>query len=137
MSPSSAPSDEQLLEEFERGTLSAESFHHADHVRMAFLYLLKYPAIEALQRFSVALARFAASHGKTDRYHETVTWAYVFLIRERLARRQGRPSWEEFAAENPDLLDWKDGLLGKYYRKETLQSNFAKQVFVFPDRTPQ
>ena len=125
------------MAEFERGTLPAESFHHADHVRMAFLYVRKYPAIEALQRFSAALAAFAASHGKAERYSETVTWAYLLLIRERLARADRRPSWNEFAAANRDLLDWKESVLNQYYRKETIESNFAKRVFVFPDRAPR
>jgi hypothetical protein len=133
MAALNAVSDEQLLEEFERGTLVAESFHHADHARMAFLYLHKYPVTEALERFCGALARFAANQGKPERYHETVTWAYVLLIRERLARADRRQSWEEFAAENGDLLDWTDNILGRYYRKETLESNIAKRVFVLPD----
>ena len=52
--------DDEFIAAFENCSLASESFHHANHVRMAFLYLARYPALEALQRFSTALARFAA-----------------------------------------------------------------------------
>ncbi|HEV3208597.1 MAG TPA: hypothetical protein VGZ28_16730 [Terriglobales bacterium] len=126
--------DQELREQFERGTLPNESFRHREHVRMAFLYLTEYPALRALQMFSEALQKFAAAHGKPQLYHETITWAYILLIRERMARA-GRPEdWEEFARNNADLLRWKDGVLQKYYRAETLTSDLARTTFVFPDR---
>jgi len=78
--------DEELITGFENCTLPNESFHHADHVRVAFLYHSRYPALEALQRFSTSLTRFATAHGKPHLYHETVTWAFLLLIRERMAR---------------------------------------------------
>jgi hypothetical protein len=78
--------DDELIARFEDCSLSNESFHHSDHVRMAFLYLCRYPALEALQRFSTSLVRFATAHGKPGIYHETITWAFLLLIRERMAR---------------------------------------------------
>ena len=126
--------DQELLEQFEQGTLPNESFHHRDHVRMAFLYVSKYPGIEAVERFCVALQRFAAAKGKPQLYHETITWAYLFLIRERLARTERRPTWEEFSHSNADLLVWKDGVLSRYYSTDTLTSELARKVFVLPDK---
>ncbi len=113
-----------------------ECFHHREHVRTAFLYLTKYPALEALQEFSKALRRFAEARGKPKLYHETVTWAYILLIQERMARSGKKQGWDEFARNNPDLLTWKDGILTRYYRPETLTSGLARAVFVFPDRLP-
>jgi hypothetical protein len=126
--------DDEFVAQFENGTLPLESFHHADHVKMAFLYLQRYPVMEALQRFSDSLARFAAAHGKAGLYNETITWAYLLIIRERLARAGRQPTWTEFAAGNEDLLSWKDSVLKKYYRGETLASEFAKNTFVLPDK---
>lgn len=126
--------DDEFLANFESGTLPNESFHHRDHVRMAFLYLRRYPPLQALERFSAALARFAASNGKPQLYNETITWAFMFLIRERLARTGQNQTWDEFAAANADLLAWKDNVLKKYYREETLASELAKTVFLFPDK---
>ena len=130
-------SDDEFLAAFEDCSLRNGDFHHADHVRMAFLYLSRFPAIEALQRFADSLQRFAAFHGKPERYHETITWAFVFLIRERMSRHAGSVrDWEQFADQNADLLNWKDNILRRYYRKETLASDLARKTFVFPDRLP-
>lgn len=125
-------SDEELISRFEGGAVSAESFHHADHVRLAFAYLRTYPVATALEKFSTALKRFAMSVGKPQRYHETITFAYLFLIRERMVRGSCA-GWEEFARQNADLLDWEDGILNRYYRQETLKSELARQIFIFPD----
>lgn len=123
----------ELIDRFERNLTVEDSFHHADHVRLAFAYLSSYPVLQALEKFSSALKRFAAARGKDRLYHETVTHAYFFLIRERMAR--GKASdWDEFARENADLLVWKDGILSHYYQPATLQSDLAREVFLFPDK---
>jgi hypothetical protein len=100
----------------------------------AWLYLTRWPLTQAIARFSEVLRAYAASHGKADRYHETITWAYLLLLNERI-RRPGSPAtWEHFAASHPDLFDWKNSILLKYYRQETLDSHLARQVFLMPDR---
>jgi hypothetical protein len=126
--------DEEFIEQFERATLPADSFHHRDHVRLVWLYLRRYPALETLERFSKGLRRFAAAQGLANLYHETITWAYVFLIQERAARAGRAQSWEEFAAANTDLLDWKENILKQYYSEDTLRSETARRIFVFPDK---
>ena len=125
---------EELIERFENGTLPAESFRHGDHVRMAFEYFCKFPLLEVLERFPAALTRFAARHGKPGLYHETITWAFLLLIRERMARMGGRPTWEEFAKTNGDLLAKKETVLKKYYSEEMLKSALARETFLLPDR---
>ena len=125
--------DHELLQTFEDCSLSENDFHHPQHVRVAWLYLGQGSLIEALQRFTKNLRRFAASKGKPDRYHETITWAYVFLIHERVKRNGQEQNWQEFVVENPDLFDWKNSILKSYYRDQTLSSDFARKVFVFPD----
>lgn len=100
-------SDDEFIARFEDCSLASESFHHRDHVRMAYLYLCRYPALEAVQRFSSALARFAEAKGKPTLYHETITWAFLFLIRERLARTGHTQRWSEFAESNADLMNWE------------------------------
>ncbi len=128
-------SGDELIARFENGATAPDSFHHADHVRLAFEYLGRYSALEALEKFSAALQRFAAAQGKADRYHETITWAYLLLIRERIARVGRQQTWEEFAERNSDLLVWKGGVLATLYRAETLDSDLARKIFVLPDRT--
>src|ERR1700682_5017619 len=77
---------DELIKQFEDGTTPPGSFHHADHVRLAFEYLCRYSVLEALERFSDALKRFATARGKAQLYHETITWTYLLLIHELMAR---------------------------------------------------
>jgi hypothetical protein len=123
-----------LITKFESGAIPPEAFHHADHVQLAFEYLSRYPVLEALTRFCVALKSFAAEHGKVNLYHETITWAYLFLIHERIARAPGVQTWEEFSAGNRDLFIWKGGMLAMLYKPETLHSELARTTFILPDR---
>lgn len=126
-------SNEEYIASFEAGNVTPDSFHHADHVRLAFAYLNTYSALEALGRFCAALKRFAAAQGKSELYHETITHAYFFLINDRMARRECS-DWEQFARDNPDLLRREDGILNRYYQQHTLDSDLARRVFVFPDK---
>ena len=126
--------DEDFIEQFETCVLPGESFHHQDHVRLAWLYLGRYSLIDALLRFSEGLKRFAMAKGKASLYHETITLAYLFLIQERMKRCDKEQSWQEFADANADLFDWKNSILKTYYCDETLRSDFARSVFVFPDK---
>ena len=126
--------DDELIADFEAARLDLASFHHAEHIRMGFLYLSRLPVLESLQRFSAALVRLAAAAGKPDLYHETITWAFLLLIRERMARAGAPQSWLEFAAANQDLMSWEHHVLAKYYREETLRSPLARAIFLLPDR---
>jgi hypothetical protein len=125
--------NEELIAQFESDAIPADSFHHAEHVRLAFAYLSKQPPLQALESFSAALQRFAAARGKSQLYHETITHAYFFLIRERMAR-SAAVGWESFARANSDLFAWKNGILTRYYYEATLQSDLARSVFLFPDK---
>jgi hypothetical protein len=127
-------SDEELMRHFEDCTLKAECFHHADHVRLAYLYVCRYPLLQAIERYSMALQKFATAQGKPERYHETITWAYMFLLAERRARAEHPETWENFAHNNPDLLNWQENILKHYYRDDTLKSVMARKIFIFPDK---
>ena len=124
--------DREFLEAFETCALPTDRFHHRDHVRVAWLYLRQGSLMEALERCVTGLRRFAAHHGKPGLYHETITWGFMLLIHER-QQRCPTASWERFAEVNADLLTWRPSALDRYYRPETLQSEFARRVFVLPD----
>jgi len=126
--------DAALLRAFESGALEPSAFHHLDHVRVAWLYVKHEPPLTALARFADALRRFAAAAGKPGLYHETITWAFLLLIRERIERSGGASTFAEFVGQNPDVLAWRPSVLDQYYREETLRSELARRVFVLPDR---
>lgn len=127
-------SDERFIASFESASLPGGSFRHRDHVRLAWLYLRRYPLIEAVDRYRSGLKRFAAAQGAPEKYHETITWAYLLLIHQRLATGGSDVDWDDFVHANPDLLSWPDHPLDRYYRKETLASELARRVFLLPDR---
>lgn len=123
--------DQDFAEAFERCAVDNKSFHHRDHVRLAWIYLREAPLLEALARFTASLKRFATANGRPELYHETVTWAYLLLIHERM--QQGDATgFDAFAVENSDLLAWKPSILDRYYDRETLDSEIARRTFVMP-----
>lgn len=132
--PGLTAADRRFINDFERLAFPPDKFHHADHVRLAFLYLCQFPPLDAVSRFSTSLQQFATHHGKSGLYHETITWAFVFLIRERMTRAGKQCSWRTFARANPDLILEGKSLLKKYYRDETLTSDLARTTFLLPDR---
>jgi hypothetical protein len=120
--------DAEFLAALEAGTLSEVEFDHAGHVRAAWLYLRQGCFPEALARMGGALRAYTAAHGKPERYHETVTVAFLALINERLQVQGDSSDWRGFLAQNHDLLDRR--LLTHYYRPETLASPVARRVFI-------
>jgi hypothetical protein len=128
--------DDEFLASFEDCTLPGDAFHHRDHVRLAWLYLRRHSTLEALTRFAEGLKRYAATNAHDGLYHETITWAYLFLIHERMAAVDAEETWEEFAARNLDLLTWKPSILDRYYDRETLFSDRARKIFVLPEPAP-
>jgi len=132
MAPGLTDDDRAFLRAFEAGELSPADFHHRDHIRAAWAMLSSYPLLEALARFSASLKQLAAAAGKPGIYHETITWAYMLLIHERLVKHGSGQPFTAFAVQNPDLLAWQPSILDNYYRKEVLDSELARQIFVLP-----
>jgi hypothetical protein len=119
--------DLALVRGFEDATL--EHFPHADHVRVAWWYVHHEPLLTAIAKMRAGLQRFAAAKGRPERYHETMTIAFVLLVADR--RRDGEP-WAAFAARNPDLLQWPCPALTRLYAPGVLESPRARDVFVAP-----
>lgn len=134
--------DEAFVQAFEAGTLAPEAFPHRAHVRLAWLYLRQYPLTEAAARFTAGIRAFATAVGKPEKYHETITWAYLLIIQDRVARASadadagGAPDFDRFAEANSDLLLNGRALLERWYHPATLDAPLARQAFVWPDRMP-
>lgn len=125
-------SDREFVEAFESCALPPEQFHHRDHIRLAWVLMHELPFVDAAVRFTHGLKRFAANLGKPGLYHETITWAYLVLVHERIARDENA-EWETFQESNPDLFTWQPSILNHYYEAETLSSELARRVFLLPD----
>ena len=127
-------SDDQLVAAFEELTVEPRTFHHAEHVRLAFVYLRRHGLFETLVRYTNGLRRLVEHLGAPDKYNETVTCGLVVLIHERMAERSSADDWHAFAAANPDLLVWKGGAFFDYYDEDVLASDSARRMFVLPRR---
>ena len=123
--------DAEFIEAFEACTLPSSEFHHRNHVRMAWLLFQRESFIDGAAHFIVSLKRYAASLDAAAVYHETITWAYLVSIHERISRSR-TSDWESFAVANEDLFE--KTYLERYYRPETLQSELARRVFLMPDK---
>lgn len=124
-----APSIAQELAALEAGALDPAAFPHREHLRFAYMMLGEYPFAEALGRFSRGLKLLVAKAGQPEKYHETVTAAFLALIGERRLRGE-HASWETFIAANPDLLDKR--CLERWYDPSKLASELARTTFVLP-----
>lgn len=130
--------DAELIARFEAGTLSPADFDHSNHLRVAWLYLRREPFPVALTRVTAGLKRLTERLGAPDKYHETITCAFVCLLAERMGRTQpAATSWERFIGENADLLTQGREVLSAYYSEETLLTPLARRTFILPRPAPR
>jgi hypothetical protein len=128
----STDDDTGFLAALEDCTLPPGVFTHRNHLRAAYLYLSRLPFGAAIDAMCATLRRYTAHLGAADKYHETITVAFMALVNAH--RAQTQESWESFIARNPALLDSK--LLGGYYSRETLAGSRARRMFLLQARTP-
>ncbi|HET6361322.1 MAG TPA: hypothetical protein VFH11_04630 [Gemmatimonadota bacterium] len=117
----------------ERRTLTG-SLSHREHVMIAWHYARTRPAPQALAELARGIQELAVAIGKEGLYHETLTWAWFSVIRERMERVGVDATWEEFAALAEDILGGR--ALEPYYDRAVLDSALARRVFLMPGARP-
>lgn len=123
----------ELLANFTGGRLDPRQFTHREHVRVSYELLERHSFPEALLHLARGLRQLAAKAGHPEKYHETITAAFLSLIAER--RWQAAYfDFDQFAEANPDLL--QNNLLEQFYSPAFLQSRIARQTFVLPRSGP-
>jgi hypothetical protein len=126
--------DEEFIRALESCTLPESDFGHAAHVRAGYLYLRQSDFAGALARIRRAIRNYAQHLGKPDRYHETITVAYVALIQQHIYERGNGGGWHAFARGNCELF--QPGLLRQFYPRAQLESDMAREVFLLPHSAP-
>jgi hypothetical protein len=107
--------DHAYIDAFETGRIAPADFHHADHLRLALAYLADSTSVtEATDRMARALRAFARAAGHEEKYHHTMTVAWVRLV-ARLLDRQ---------------------LPLAYYTRDRLFSQEARERWIDPDIQP-
>jgi hypothetical protein len=124
---SSSMTDAEFLRAFEDTTL--EPFHHRDHLRVTWLYLRQFGEAETRERLGPAILRYAAARGVAEKYHQTITLAWIRLVGHA---SETAADFDAILIAHPHLLD--KNLLNRYYSPAVLQSPEARRRWVEPDR---
>lgn len=125
--------DQSFLQQFEACTLPKEYFTHRGHLRLAFLYLSQCTQDEAINKIIQGIKRYAASLGATQKYHETMTIAWIKLTANAMQQSQAE-NFEIFYQSQPALQNSK--LIFNYYSPDLINSGEAKRKWVEPDLRP-
>ena len=118
-----------VVDRLERCLLGKTEFHHRDHLAVAVAYLYAADFETAFARMRSVLIRFSTHHNVPQLYHETLTRFWMSEVNKRLDRNLCL--CESIAAIQQALAD--KNLPFAYYRKETLNSQEAKQRFIEPE----
>jgi hypothetical protein len=126
--------DEELTRALERGEITNHSFNHTSHLHVAWFYLSESGSVdEAANKMRQTLRRFAASAGKLEKYHETITLFWVHILARAHAAKAGK-TLEQIVQASPGLLE--KNFPFAYYSVERLFSDKARTSWVEPDLKP-
>ena len=130
--------DEEHLRRFEDHSLPHAQWTHRAHLKVAYLYLLRRPYPEALERMRTGIQAYNAAHGIQDTptggYHETLTQVWLQLVHTALRQFGPAESADAFFDAQTQLSDKRTPLL--FYSRERLMSAEAKRMFMEPDLAP-
>jgi hypothetical protein len=130
--PQKPPVADPLVAAFESATLDPAAFHHREHLYVAWCYLSALPLEDALARYVHHLRRLTIALGVPRKFHATMTWAYMTLLREAMGESPS-VTFDELLDRHPMLLD-RHAALAPYYDPIQLDSEQARRHFVLPRR---
>src|SRR5687767_2302113 len=105
--------DVELTRAIERGEVPTSGFRHADHLRVALVYLNEAATVAAaIDRMASTLQRFAASVGAARKYSQATTEFWMYQVAAVRAVMPDASAATLFAAF-PRLLD--KNLILAYY----------------------
>jgi len=111
----------------------AARFGHREHVHLTWLAVRAHGVAAATELVSDGIRRTARYAGAPQKYHATVSRAWVELVGIHVAEAPDS-GFEQFVRRNPALLDKR--LLTRFYHPATLATPAARQGWVAPDRAP-
>jgi len=127
--------DREFIEAFEAKRWPLEKWRHRDHLRLAYLYLMAHGFDGALERLRSGIRAHNDAHGvvdsPTDGYHDTMTGAWLTLVKLVVDEYGPSADGEAFCDDHPELSQKK--VLRLYYSKERFMSAEAKRSFLAPD----
>jgi hypothetical protein len=126
--------DEPVFEELMAQVMAgAPRFGHRQHVHLTWLAVRACGVAGAAVLVSDGIQRTARYAGAPQKYHVTISRAWVELIGYHMAE-SGHSDFPAFADHHRALLDKR--LLTRFYRPATLASPPARTGWVEPDLAP-
>jgi hypothetical protein len=124
-----------LVTAFEDATIPATEFTHVAHIAVALSYLNRLPPDKALERMRVKIRDFAAHHGVTGLYHETLTMFWMKLLDHVGANYDvDLPLHQRI---NSIVARWGTRApVDAHYTREVIASKAARESWIPPDRLP-
>lgn len=126
--------DDEFVRAFESCELAGASFHHADHVRVTWIYVCRFGESTATERVITGIRRFAAHNGSPKKFHFTQTCAWVRLIAAAQRKSADVRNFVEFIEAHLELLD--PNAIARYYSKSLLDTPAGRAGWVEPDVSP-
>lgn len=124
--------DLEFRRAFEACEVLPAEFDHAAHVRLAYTNLCDRSIDDATERMKASLLAFLTHLGiGHEKYHETITRAWIMAVHYFMTRSEPQSSAASFTAANPELLDSR--IMLTHYSAEVLFSPGARATFVEPD----
>ena len=112
----------------------AGEFRHRQHIHLAFLAVRRYGIPEATGKICGWIRGIAAYERAPQKYHHTVSRAWVELVAHHVEADPECDDFDVFARRNPALLDKR--LLSRHYRSSMLAAEPARHGWVEPDLLP-
>lgn len=128
--------DDDFVTAFEHLGLDPKSFTHRNHLRLAWCLLRQQPLREAAHRCAEDIKRFATHHGSPQKFHLTLTLAFMHLVQERRLSGPAGENFEDFCKRNADLLSNAKGLISAHYSEAALADPASRLGFRLPDKEP-
>jgi hypothetical protein len=130
-----AMTDALFTRAFERGEVPPAEFDHRAHMRVAWVYLREFGSRDrAIDRMREQIQWFAARAGASQKYHETITVAWMALLDQARAALPAGAELAEAVHAYPALAD-KDLPL-RFYSRPLLFSEAARARWIAPDLAP-
>ena len=126
------PPDTELAAILPGITGHAGQFRHRQHINLAFCAVRRYGMPDAIDAVCGWIRQIAAYQRAPQKYHYTISRAWVELVAHHVAADPECAEFAIFADRNPPLLDKR--LLARHYRSPTLATAAARQRCVEPDR---
>ena len=126
--------DPELTAILSRITGPAGQFRHRQHINLAFEAVRRYGMPAATGVICTWIRQIAAYERAPQKYHHTVSQAWVELVAHHIAADPGCADFEVFASRNPALLDKR--LISRHYQSSTLAATPARRGWVEPDLMP-